>query len=360
MIVPRQIFLLAADAIHRIDPATPAAAPVSTPRAPGLPAADALAEAFAAARLPRNAPVLLLDAEAWCQPIDLPAAQLDGLPPDQLQNLLGLEAEAFSAIPQRTSRIAWTLSPEHDGSRTARILQLAAADCDALAAAARRARLRLLGISHPAFLLPDAPAWDPAAAAAAWRARDPSAAFPLVPPPPPPDSPRRNAAVAAALLAAVLAAAGIHWLAASAALRSATAEHDLRSARQAQSLALQRDLKTIRDSTAALRTRLDNARNAAARLDAARDACPALLRALADSLPSEVLVQTLDSPAPFALEVRGLAAAVPPYHDALLALSRSLPPAVHLVPGDLTALHRLGNGGPWTFAFQLLPAEDAP
>jgi hypothetical protein len=73
-----------------------------------------------------------------------------------------------------------------------------------------------------------------------------------------------------------------------------------------------------------------------------------------------VLVRELDAPAPFALEVRGIATALQPYHDALAALASALPPGTRLLPGAISATHRLENGGPWTFAFQLLPPEDAP
>lgn len=328
--------------------------------------------------IPRRTPVWFLLADAWCQTLPVPAAQLDAVPPDRRAAALAPDAEAFSGLPAASTSTAVAVGPSASAVVNCRVLQVPNATVDALRDAAAAARLTLAGISHPALLAPmAAPDGSPAADPLPFVPDDlPALAQTLADllalgtPPPAihpaaPTSPLGRAlpatfALSCLLLLLALGAWG--WLSA----RAASAE-----ARAADLERLDADLRRLRAEERAAR---DAARDAQAAYDAAlaprvglaalRAAPATMLDALAAAHETDdngLMLRSISSPAPFVYDLQTLALS-PAHIDALYAaLAPRLvpPPPLAVTPAAATALGLAPDGGPWLASYAIAPAAAA-
>ncbi|MDR0993884.1 MAG: hypothetical protein LBN38_04880 [Verrucomicrobiota bacterium] len=373
IIQPSYVFFLTADAVFRVETSGtfPSVGPEVFSRLPGQPLSTALSAAFA--QLPRNAAVLLLDAEAWCQTLELPESQLKGLSPEALSALISFEAEAFSGLSSQAARHAYTLAPARNGLVACRIMQVSDEDIRNMAEASRRAHLRLVGISHPAFLLevdssaatvPDVSEGTMSAWVERWREhRAKGPPLPFIPAPAAPESPRRPVFIGAA---AFLLAVGICWAVQEVGafrLRGKEAALADLMALQAQADRFHQQAQAIRAETGQWLQQEAIEIKQKEQMDAARKALGFLLHALADSCPDGVMLRGIRAHGPFGLEVEGWSSNPRDTDAFFVALGEQVVPhGWSVLPGSVAARHVLANGGPWHFTctLQPVPEEDSP
>ena len=346
------------------------AAPRAFMRRPG-PLDAALAPILEA--LPRRAPLWFFLADAWCQTLSVPSAQLLPLPPPQRLSALAYEAEPFSAIPPATAATAADIAPLDAPSAACRILQAPSADIDAIRRAAEASRHPIAGITHPALLspladpdgtpLPDPPPFAPDHATVLLQSladllragTPPPAIHPVIPP-----SPLRRVlpaalAISSLLLLLVLLAELILPLADSR-LEASLAD---RSELAAQLSALRNREKSLRDQADALQRDFDAALAPRLGLAALRAAPARLLAALADAhdTPDHALMlRSLTSPAPYAYDIQTWTL-TPAHADALYAAlaPRLADAGLLLAPNGLQALSLSSDGGPWLASYHIAP-----
>lgn len=356
---PTYIFFISSEAIYRSDGdgLTAQAMTSRFPRLPGQPAAAVLQTAYA--NIPKHSGIVLFHLDAWYQTLKLPEGQLAGLAPADVEAVLGFELETFSGLAPDESKILYTLSPPQNGFITCRAMQLAESEIDQLAAATRAANLKLLGITHPAFLYPDEDFQTPAEITSPlleqwlerWQAEQRRGRTPpFIPPPAPPQHPRRNLIMAGGILAAAILIACLIQFIGGYRLRRAEDVLEQTQALHQRHTQITRQIQTLQQEDAALRRQQQENRQKTNLLKQSTEAFAFLLSALAEACPPSVMLQKLQTTRPFQLQLEGLCSNL---HD-LDGFFQTLDPALsstgwELRPKAITGQHLLENGGPWHF-----------
>ncbi|MBQ9344003.1 MAG: hypothetical protein IJT88_02170 [Kiritimatiellae bacterium] len=362
-----------------VPPVRPGAAPASAPRTfllrPG-PLDQSLAPVLEA--IPRRAPLWVFLADAWCQTLAVPSANLVGQPESQRLSALAFEAEAFSALPPDTTATAAAIGPLSAPTATCRILQVPTATVEAVRRAADATRHPLAGLTHPALLAPlaapdgtplpdpppfvhdDAPALLSTLAEHLAAATPPPAIHPVASTSPLGRALPLTLAISCGLLLLVLLAELVVPLLARH-LRGALAE---RSGLAAQVTAQRQREASARAQADALRRDFEAAVAPRRALADLRTAIPRMLAALADAhaTPDRALMlRSITSPHPFAYDLQTWAA-TPAAIDALYAaLADALPDAgLALRPASANALALAPDGGPWLAIYAIAPATNGP
>lgn len=291
--------------------------------------------------------VYILQGGAFAHSLALPPAQTAGMGEAQLARALAYEVEPYSGIPAAESSVGFVAS----GPGNFAVLQIPRTEQEFLIERARAAGARQVLVTAP----PEGQVREPtpetagdwftsaakAIAAGAWPviAAPAKAARSL--------APREIMLVSLAAAFAILLAG------------RAVASQFLERARE-------RDAACSRDAAevAAARKQSESARKQSEELEAVaaaraaiergRQAIHATLHGLAEKRTANLVVRSIDGPAPFQLRVRGIALSPGDVDRFGLALEGQLAPAGWtVVPDGTVALHALADGGPWEFSLAL-------
>ena len=315
-------------------------------RPAGSDAATALASAVAMGG--KCAPVVhIIHGEVFAHSLVLPPAQTAGMGDGQLAKALAYEVEPYSGIPAAGSSIGFVRTAPGKFS----VLQVALPEHEKLVGRARAAGGREIRITAP----PDGQVREiaPEAADVWFTAACESIAngsWPLVDTP---EKPKRSLAPREVMLVSLAVAFALVLAG------RAVANHFLERAR-ALDAACSRDAAAV----AAARKQTDLARQRSGELDAVAEARASIergrlavsesLAALAEKRTANLVVRSIDGPAPFQLRVRGIALTPGEVDQFSLALAGRLAGAGWtVVPDGTLALQRLADGGPWEFTLAL-------
>jgi hypothetical protein len=290
----------------------------------------------------------VLDASLWTQRVNLGAAQVAGLTPEQLGRALSFEVEPFSGIPVTGSATGF----HEAGDGMFDVVQMPHAECDAIARAVASAGGQLAGIAHPGVAPEDEEAlleWWPHQVAR-------TAGGPVVTPPVPEPWPHRFLAAGMALEVAaivfLLVIAGWNggqrktYERCIAEFAAATRELD---AANTQNEVLRAELATFEKQ--------DIQRE---QIQARRGSLLALMNALAATCGEEVVVRALAAEGPSSIVVSGHSLEASAVDEMSIVLTQSLRAAGWTAqPRSKTGLRNLSTGGPWEFSLVLMHEEAA-
>ena len=298
--------------------------------------------------------VLLFWEEAWCQTVEMSAAQFTGLSEKEQTAALGFEAEAFSGLPPDQAFCAWTSQQALGGNVSCVVLQVAKSEMRSATETFKRHRVKLLGVSHPLFL-GVAAVTEEAVPQLAARFRG-MASLPFIPPTQEPPSASR-ALVIGLMFAAVL---GVVCWQVDARLRREVRRlggiDRTLSEMNRESAQLNQQIQSITKETKAQEDGFAAYREKQLKMKQARSAIAFLFDAVAQSCPESVMVRSLKSEGPFGLGIEGLSGDPHGVDTFFVACGKSIMTrGWTLQPEEVSAKQETGRGGPWRFACKLLP-----
>lgn len=229
------------------------------------------------------------------QRVNLPAAQVDGLSPDELAAALGYEVEPFSGIPRAEGVLAWKLVGGTDATRRVfDIVQIRRADLAKAVAEGRKAKRTIRAVTAP----PET-AIGETVDALPWVVLERSGAFAGLF-----RHPGAWWGAACAVAAVVLAGDYVQIRRETATLR----EHVFVQRRlQGEKDALNRKLDALRRELKTCQETWERAATAQRDVAAHRAAWKDLLAAVSDACRDEVVVKEIRATEPFVAELAGVA-----------------------------------------------------
>ena len=230
--------------------------------------------------------------QCFRQRVNLPAAQVDGLSPDELQAALSFEIEPFSGIPRAESAMAWKRTGDGTGSRRVfDVVQIRRSELVRAVAEARRAKRTIRAVTA----VPDA-ALGETVEALPWIEMRAAGGLRTVKMP-----------VLWGIVCVVIAIA-LAWDAWTLTAETAELRRDMAVRRplQMQKDALNAQLAKIEQETRNLRQRRVDEANAQQNVEVLRNAWRTLLDALPEACRDEAVVKELVPVGAFAVELRGM------------------------------------------------------
>ena len=318
-------------------------------KAAARPRGTSLVEAVRAALALGGKPgaVHVLSEDVFEHQVRLKAAQVAGLPPEQLARALSYEMEPFSGILVADSAIGFHRVSEG----VYEVIELTREDRDAIQRAVAAAGGKLAGIAHPGPT-PDEAKWPEWLTG--WFQLLREGRLPLITPPPPAPSANRFFVVGAALEGAALLVVVI-W-----GILTTLERQDL----QARS----RELNTANSRQEEAKKQIANLKKELATLDkeqgqrtsvtARRGALLALLNGIAATHGEDVVLQAIEAEGPSSLIISGLSLEASGADELSIVLTQSLRSAGWTAqPRSKTGKRTLVSGGPWEFSLTVTHDE---